>query len=267
MMSRPFFLLAPLAPALLIVAGMVGMGMVSTAHGVEPASAAATSSSPLLRMTFIEPGRGQPPIPAIEVDQGGSVRISPDGRQVLEAPSLSRPEAARLIDELVRTHRLLDLDTRRLQFQIDDASRTTGLSAEIPGAAATLVELTWEGRCHQVECPAVGLLSRRFHQIDDLQRLSAVQGRLQNLVAVSQVGGLPAAETLARDAAAQLRRDDPRAAPFTSRDLSMVRTMPDGSQFIQFYRDSRPQPTIVTLTRFPDSARRVSVFNGAGEIR
>lgn len=269
MMSRPFPLLVCLAPALFSLGGLIGGRLDGVCHAVEPAATAAvnSASAPLLRMTFVEPVPGQPAVPAIEIDQAGAVRISPDGRQVFEAPALSRAEMARLFDDLVRTHRILELDSRRLQFQLDDASRSSGLSAQIPGAASTLVELSWDGQAYRVECPAVGLLSRRFPQIDDLQRLAAVQGRLQNLVAVSQVGGFPAAETLAREGTAQLRQDDPRAVPLTSRDLSMVRTLPDGSQFIQFYRESRPQPTIVTLTRFPDAGRRVSVFNGASEVR
>lgn len=258
-MSRPARIV------LWILAAALSFGTDRVARAIDPASAG--TSPALLRLTFVEPGRAPHPTPALEMTDLGAIRIDRGDGTLVEAPPLPRAELSRLIGEIVRTHRLLEIDSRSLAFQLDEVSRATGLSAQIPGAAATVVEFTWEGRSHRVECPAVGLLSRRFPQVRDLQDLAAVQGRLQNLVAISQVGGLQEAERLAREGTVQLQHDQPRATPLTVRDLAMVRTLPDGAQFVQFYRDTTPQPTIVGMTRFPESARRVSVFDGAREIR
>ncbi len=259
----------PARTFLLLLAVAVSFGTDRAARAVDPAATAA-SSAPLLRLTFVEPGgRGQraaPPAP-LEVTGDGHVRLGSGDGSMSDAPPLPRAELSRIVEEVIRTHRLLEINSRSLAFQIDEASRTTGLTSQIPGAAATVVEFAWEGRFHRVECPAVGLLSRRFPQVRDLQDLAAIQARLQNLVAISQVGGFQEAEQLAQEGTAQLRQDQPRATPFTVRELAIVRTLPDGAQFVQFYRDSAPQPTIVAVTRFPESTRRVSGFNGAQEIR
>lgn len=263
-MSRPARII------LWLLAAALSFGTDRAARAVDPATAGASAPLPLLRLTFVEPARGAQGGAAaatLEVTVEGQVRIGGSDGSMSEAPPLPRAELSRFVEEIVRTHRLLELDSRSLAFQIDEASRSTGLSAQIPGAAATVVEFTWEGRSHRVECTAVGLLSRRFPQVRDLQDLAAVQARLQNVVAISQVGGLQEAERLAREGTAQLQQEQPRATPFTVRDLAMVRTLPDGALFVQFYRDSAPQPTIVGVTRFPESTRRVSVFNGAREIR
>jgi len=223
MMSRP----ARTYLLLLVVA--VAFGAARDARAVDPAAVPATSA-PLLRLTFVEPGRrAQQAAPAtLELTGEGQVRISSGDGSLRDAPPLPRAELSRFVDEIVRTHRLLEIDSR---------------------------------------CPAVGLLSRRFSQVRDLQDLAAIQARLQNIVAISEVGGFQEAERLAQEGTAQLQQDQPRAAPFTVRELAMVRSLPDGAQFVQFYRDSAPQPTIVAVTRFPESTRRVSVFNGAQEIR
>lgn len=263
MMSRPARIV------LLLIAVGTSFRTAGDAFAVDPA-AAPRVSAPLLRLTFVEPGPQGPqaaPPATLEVTGEGLVRIGSSDGSMTDAPPLPRAELSRFVDEIIRTHRLLEIDSRSLAFQIDEAGRSTGLSSQIPGAAATVVEFAWEGRLHRVECPAVGLLSRRFPQVRDLQDLAAIQARLQNLVAISQVGGLQQAEQLAQEGTAQLQQEQPRAAPFTVRELAMVRTLPDGAQFVQFYRESAPQPTIVAVTRFPESTRRVSVFNGAQEIR
>lgn len=260
-MSRP----SRLSHSLLALCLTFGaMAFPRSATAVDPGR---EGSSVLIRMTFVEPRSPVRGPAAIEIDHDGAVRISPDGRQSHATSGLSSQEMEQLSRDLFQLHRLTQITTEVVMQQIDSASRSSGLGADVPGASATVFEIRGQGQVHVIQCPAVSLLARRFPQVDDLQHLAAAQARLQNLMSIQQVGGTAAAEALAREGSEQLRRDDPRATGLTSRDLAMVRTLSDGSQFVQFYRDSQPRPVIVTLTRFPETGPRVSVFNGAAELR
>lgn len=249
--------------------GAIPMAMPRLAAAVEPAAGLATTaqSPSLLRLTFVDPGHPVPTVPALDIRQNGNVFLSTDGRSSAPAVGLTDAELRGLAAELTERHGLLQISTPILWQEIESAARTTGLRPEVAGAATTVIEVQSGEFRHRVECPAVGLLARRYPQIADLQRLAAIQTRLQNVMAVQQVGGGVAADLLAREGTTQLRQSDPQAAPFSAREIAMVRTLSDGSQFVQFFRDARPQPVIVTLTRFPESGPRVSVLNGAAELR
>jgi hypothetical protein len=259
-MSRPSWIFC-----IAMVTGLAGFGAPS-AFAVDPAPSI-QAKTPFVRMTFVEAGVPGRPQPALGISAQGDVQFSLDGRTVSQGPTLSRDELLLLSRDLFETHRFHQIDSSAILMELDDASRSTGLSTQAPGASYTIIEVTAAGRTHEVRCPAVGLLARRFPQVADLQHLAAIQARLVNVQSVAQVGGGELADRLAREGTEQLRREAPNAPALTTREMSMVRTLPDGSQFVQFYREANPQPIIVTVARFPESATRVSVFSGAAELR
>lgn len=207
--------------------------------------------------------------PALTIDADGRL-VMPDlyGTGDGVVSRLSQQELQLLVDGLLVEDGLAVWDARRMSQQLTEVARQSGLSAEIAGAAVLRVQVRTAEGVYQAQCPAASLLAERFPQIEDLRRITAVERRLTNVMAVARVGGAEEAERIAAAATAALHREHPQAARLTAMELSMVRTGVDGSRFCQFVRpcgdsaSGRQGDLIVYLVETPDEPVRVSVSEG-----
>lgn len=136
---------------------------------------------------------------------------------------LTESELQRLVSEIVDKQHGLELKSTALATEIERTGRTTGKEWRIKNADTTVVRLILAGGSHEFRCCAPELLRNRFPQVADLNRMCAIQRRLENLVATARLGGKPEAERLAALATAELRRQNGPAVTITAGDLLHVR--------------------------------------------
>ena len=269
-------------------AGLIGLSLlviVSTAFAVEPRKAAAVGGnrSPqrvvkapvrVASLTFIEPNGTR--IPVVEVWSNGQVNA------IELRGTRQNPVKATLTDrlsssELQGLHQLLFQDchletqtTEGLNESLRRASEQQQLTAEIEGAAATEIGILNGPEWRTVTCPAVSILTTRFPDVAEVQNIAAAQSSLQNIAAVALVGGGPTADGHAAAATQKLREVYPQAGEITRRHLTMVRRLPNGSQFAQFhYAGARGSENgcLVSVTKSPEGPTRVSVMESPTVVR
>lgn len=240
-------------------------------EGEVPARNGDRQSLPVLDLAFIEqPGtQNQREIIAMRVLEDGQVLLPNERTGRMEVVSrMSLEELQNLRSELLQDHQLDELKSERLQEEIITRCQQRGLEAEIAGAAATVIRLRDGGTIHVVSCPAVSIAAARFPDSGEIQRLFTTQLRLQNVAAIARAGGLEASVELARQANQLLEQTHPLADPLDVRDLAMVRKLPTGCRYVQFYR----QPTSVkggdlaaTATTEDKEGVMVSVISDPGQ--
>jgi hypothetical protein len=249
----------------LLVCGLVSTALTSVALHAESPPAPTDNSRPaaLVALSF-EPPEGSPR--AIEhvlrIDRAGRIAVhDPTGRQPRLTVEWTPQQARSLHRELLALCDQGRLSTEELQTALRAAERETGLSAEIPGADVSVLELDTPDGPIEVRCAAVALLVDRFPEIVPLQQLGAIQDRLLNVAAVVQVGGEAAADRLARAAADQSQQRHPDSPAWTARDLASVRYHPQGGCCVQFRRrcDQDAGCWTATLIETADRTVRVSV--------
>jgi hypothetical protein len=267
-MARTTMMALPTVCVLALTMGVHAAEKLVPAAGASEPDPTPDGQPPILELSFIEADRLNQSVPRIVVSihADGTVLI-PDAAD--DAPPLrgrlSRERLSKLLDDVIETDRILDCETRRIEEALTRESRRTGLAWRVPGAAATLITVRWQGRTHDVRCPAAELLEARFSTIDELHRLCAVQRRLQNVKCLVQAGGVDAAERLAALANRELRSRSERPLSVTVDDLQLVRSSGDGLRYAQFVvsgnaaeGDARPLQ-MVSVMESPGANPRVSV--------
>lgn len=136
---------------------------------------------------------------------------------------LSEAEVRQLVGELVEQQRGLELKSASLSSQIERTGKATGKEWRIKNADTTVVRMNLTGGSHEFRCCAPELLRNRFPQVTDLNRVCAIQRRLENLVALARIGGRLEAERLAALATAEVQRQNGPAVTITAGDLLHVR--------------------------------------------
>lgn len=128
------------------------------------------------------------------------------------------------------------LTTESIQAELRAESARKGLSFQIAGADDSILTVTGDRGPSEVRCPAAGLLAERFPEAVRLREFSQLQQRAQNVGCVVQCGGRERAAELCTAANQKLLADYPTAERWTVEELTMVRTLRNGSRFVQFRR-------------------------------
>lgn len=147
---------------------------------------------------------------------------------------LSEAEVQQLLGELVEKQQGLELKSATLSSQIERTGKATGKEWRIKNADTTVVRMNLTGGSHEFRCCAPELLRNRFPQVTELNRVCAIQRRLENLVAMARVGGKPEAERLAALATAEVQRQNGPAVTITAGDLLHVRGTAGDLRLSQF---------------------------------
>lgn len=177
--------------------------------------------------------------------------------------SMKAHEVDPFLNLLLKTDELEKLTTASIQQEIQREAARTGLSAKFENAGNTILRIRTPTGGLQLEAHAVGLTASRFPGAAGIQKLAQTQERLENLRAVTMVGGTETAQQLAGVAAQKLAREGGERLPVSAHDLRMVRSLADGSRYCQFVVRPGPQTGsgwIVSLIEAPGEAPRVSVL-------
>lgn len=179
---------------------------------------------------------------------------------------LTAEDLQSLLQEVVHTSRILDCETEAIAAAVEREGRRSGRDWRIRNAATTVIRIRLKDVEHEIRCPAAELLVERFPGIDQLERLCTVQRRLQNVRAVTEVGGAEEAERLAKIAAAEWSSDSGMAQQVSSRELLHVRDAGDGLRQVQFRIDPPPaedgsigESVVITIFETPKTLPRVSI--------
>ena len=268
--------------------GLIGLCLlfvVSAAHAVEPRKTATVggnhSPQPVVKapvrvvaLTFIEPDGTR--VPVVEVWSNGQVNAI-ERRGTRQNPLKATVTDRLSPSELQGLHQLLFQDcqlgtqtTEGLNQSLRRASQKQQLTADIAGAAATEIGILNGQEWRTVTCPALSILTTRFPDVVEVQNVAAAQSSLQNIAAVALVGGGPTADSHAAAATQKLREVYPDAGSITRRQLTMVRRLPNGSQFVQFHYAGdagHDNSCLVSVTKSPEGPAQVSVMESPTVVR
>ncbi|MEZ6056034.1 MAG: hypothetical protein R3C01_04950 [Planctomycetaceae bacterium] len=243
-------------------------------NGAAVPAASEPQSLPVLDLAFIEnpATEGEREIIAMRILEDGRVLLPNERTGRMEVVSRMAPdELQKLTSEMLHDHGLPGLRSENLKQEISTLCQQQGFDEHISGAAATAIRLRDQKSIHFVRCPAVSIAAARFPECADVQNMFAIQLRLQNVAAVARAGGVDAAKTLARQANQILQQTQPLSEPLEVNDLAMVRELPSGRRYVQFYRkaslssngpgtEEAREGVLVSMFDDPGQAPRVSVM-------
>lgn len=173
-----------------------------------------------------------PSHPEVIILADGRMQImSPEGPQRAELPVR---QLHQLMTDLLFVDGLSNVETSTIRQRVQEATLQSGLSSTIEGAGETVFRIRTATESREIRCPAVGILAVRFPEIHGVRAMAAAQRRLENLKAVTSVGGSHEAQLIANMAAEGVQSEYGVDLPVSKDDLSMVRALPDGSRFCQF---------------------------------
>ena len=230
--------------------------------GVRAEDAASRNARPVLELWYI--GETTPSHPEIVVLNDRRMQIiSPFGP---ERTQLEPENFRQLMNGLLKVDGLQDVTGDLLQHEIRGAAMQTGLTAEIPGAGDLVIRIDTGNEYREIRCHAVGVLANRFPELKCVKAMAAAQRRLENLRAITTVGGHEEASSIAELAVRQVEDHYSVKLPISVSDLSMVRALPDGSRFSQFVVTSKSQGQeviqMVSITETPGQRPQVSMIGG-----
>jgi hypothetical protein len=219
----------------------------------------ADPAAPVVEMWYVDHGQLQEP--EVSIFANGRIRVRIGEGSIWG--QLEPAEVNQLVETLLHQDGLANMSTRSLNEAIRTASDRSGLSCHIPGAGDSIIRIHTSTKTYRVDAHAVGILATRFPDIVELQHYYAAQCHLENIRAIIMVGGTGAAEELARLAQNRLQSEYGETIPVRSGDLSVVRSMADGTRYCQFLvrgSENHSQPRVISLFQSPGEAPRVSVL-------
>lgn len=221
-------------------------------------------TTPVIEMWYLR--EGIPSHPEVIILSDGRMQVmSPEGPQ---RSDLTADALQQLLENLLHRDGLATVNSAELRREIAEQSHVSGLSSTIQGAGETVIRLRTRNSAREIRCPAVGILAVRFPQIQGIQAIAAAQRRLENLRAVTTVGGPEEARSIAQLAARAVEDEYGVTLPVTCEDLSMVRALPDGSRFCQFLvANQNDELHMISLVEAPGLHPRVSMIGGTPLVR
>lgn len=216
----------------------------------------------VIELWYIDPGK-IPEQPEVFVLADGSVWTRSGQTDTLP------PEKLRALVATLIQKDLIGCTSQSLHEDIVAASQREQLSHHIPGAGDTVIRVRTTTQYHEIRCHAAGLLVNRFPGARQLHGFYAAQQRLENLRAVTHLGGDVVASQLAGVAQEKLAAEYGVRVPVSSENLSVARSLPDGTRYCQFLVDSRrsERPMVVSLFQSPGQPSRVTLMEQASVIR
>lgn len=216
----------------------------------------------VIELWYIDPGQ-TPQQPEVFVLGDGSVWTRSG-----QTDTLSREKLRALVGTLLQND-LRGCTSQILHEDIVAASQREQLSHHIPHAGDTVIRVRTTTQLHEIRCHAAGLLVNRFPDARVLQGFYTAQKRLENLRAVTHIGGDDVANQLAGVAQEKLAAEYGIRVPVRSENLAVARSLPDGTRYCQFLVDSRQsdRPMVVSLFQSPGQPSRVTLMEQAAVIQ
>ena len=220
-------------------------------------------SAPVAELWYIDPVVGSQP--EVIVYRNGRVwaRV---GEGAIWG-QLDEVEFTTVLNGIWREDRVSETSTDLIAQELESAAQDSGLPSEVEQKSETVIRLRTIDKLIQVRAPAVGVLATRYPSASALQKVAATQRRMENLRAVTMAGGHDAAQRLASQAKQQLLSEHGQTVDISCKNLTMVRSLPDGTRFCQFIVPSDEAPGrnshVVSLFESPGTAPRISVLPNA----
>lgn len=149
------------------------------------------------------------------------------------------PEAKlqELLGFIIGENRFFDYDAKEVQERIGSYS--------IVDAGTTVIRVAIRARTLEVRQYALYNMTRKHPEVEDLQRLKAIATRLNNFREVAVIGGEQEAREVLRVVNEHLRKEHPRASPFSLENMRLVHELHDGSRSAVFtLRQSNRRTTV-----------------------
>jgi len=236
---------------------MAAMALVLNTVLVNHAEAARVSpkEKAVIELWYLSPGIA-PRQPEVAIYADGTVWAN--GGHV---DRIETDEAKVLITSLLSKDHLSQYTSEKVIASLQNASTETGLSWQIPGAGDTVIRIRTAQGNRELRCHAVGLLANRFPNLEVIQDIARAQRRLENLKAITVIGGSDQAQQLANATCVAIDLEYGVKMSIDCGDLAMVRALPDGTHYCQFLvnQSVEQSPHIVSVVRSPGQRPRVSM--------
>jgi len=231
-------------------------------HGAGPVALPEDGKVSVIELWYIDPGQ-TPKQPEVFVLADGSVWTRSG-----QTDTLTQEKLQALVATLLQKD-LHGCTSQSLHAEIVAASQREQLSHHIPQAGDTVIRVRTGTQFHEIRCHAAGLLVNRFPGAQLLQGFYSAQQRLENLRAVTHLGGDAVANRLAGVAQEKLAAEYGIRVPVSSENLSVARSLPDGTRYCQFLVDSRrsERPMVVSLFQSPGQPSRVTLMEQTAVIQ
>ena len=176
---------------------------------------------------------------------------------------ISEDELTALLSEVVARHRFFECGSEEIEQEVERYGREAGLDWRFPNATTTIIRIRTAEGTHEVRCTAAELLAERFPDATLVHDFNGVLQRLQNLIAVTQIGGSTEAQRLCDIANSELRITGGRRQGVTARDIQFVREDRQGLRFVQFLWDSNEgsdrRQSLISVFESQDSPAQVTI--------
>ncbi|MEE2825371.1 MAG: hypothetical protein VYE64_01950, partial [Planctomycetota bacterium] len=151
---------------------------------------------------------------------------------------LTREELFQLLQFIVVQNRFYEAETDEIKSAIEEA----GNGPRIADAMTSRFSLNLKRGRHKVEVYALSFQLSQYPQLEVLQRLSAIEMRLRNLVALVQLGDRAAVEAMLAEVNGELKKKHPDVRPMEKSEVLNVSGGARGEQFVVLSRKPVGKP-------------------------
>jgi hypothetical protein len=163
-----------------------------------------------------------PETTVIKIRGNGTFEVGASGEQGYVAGQMTSAELLSLLRDLIEREHALELTTDALAAGLTSQARKSGKEVGFLNAADMIVRISVASGTHEFRCRSPEPLRTRFPDMQDIDHVCSIIRRLENVIAVAQIGGKPEAERLAALATAELQRQNGPAVTITAGDLLHV---------------------------------------------
>ncbi len=167
-------------------------------------------------------------------------------RKRIEA-RLAMAELHALLNYILDEQKLAEFDADQVQRQVRDIQQQRGSFLAIADAPTTVVTVHADGKTWVARYYALSLAAGQFPEVLPLQRLLAVERRLQGIYNRLHAGGADALQRYLELANTALRAKDAQVRPLSADDLQSATSLVNGQVQLNF---ARQEPIGPNQTRF-----------------
>jgi hypothetical protein len=195
---------------------------------------------------FTPPRQNQDAHLTIRAD-GSVLTGAPWGQRKRIEARLTMVELHDLLNYILDEQKLSEFDAGQVQQQVRAIQQQRGSFLAIADAPTTVVKVQADGKTWVAQYYALPLAARQFPEVMPLQRLLAVQQRLQSIYNRLHAGGTDGLKRYLELANAALRAKDAQVRPLSADDLQSATSLVNGQVQLSF---ARQEPAGPNQTRY-----------------
>jgi hypothetical protein len=184
------------------------------------------------------PGQTREPLLTIRADHT-VILGNPSGQGKRIETRIAPEDLQALLRFIVADNRFFEFDAKQVETQILEEQRKTGRLFLIADAPVTVIRVQLKDQEHEARQYGLGLAAKVYPAIEPLQRLAAIQKRLDRYASLVRAGGTKGLAAELRLANHELAQRYPAIKALTADDLDSAVQYADGSRRI-FFSHSEP---------------------------